>query len=395
MDIVSVLRSRPALRWLVPSAAAVAVIGGGAAAGTIVANADPALPERSAAQLLVDLQSADPQGLSGTLVQSADLGLPGIAGLLGNVSGGGGNLTSLIAGSNTARVWYAGEDKARFALLGTSGETDVIRNGSDVWIWSSKDNTGTHVKLPADVGGKPDKAPAGLPATPQEAAEAALAAIDESTKVETTGAAEVAGRDAYELVLSPRDTASLVGQVRLAIDAEQHIPLRVDVYAKNTSKPAFRVAFEQITFEVPADDQFSFNPPPGAKVSEGGIADHSGKAVPGAPGVPAKPSVPGAPAGSPAGDGVKVIGEGWTTIVVGKAPVLDELEGAKSSSSSPEETQAGQVAEQFLGTLEKVEGSWGKGRLLRSSLFSVLLTDDGRVLGGLVSPEALYAAAAK
>ncbi|MBO3741381.1 sigma-E factor regulatory protein RseB domain-containing protein [Actinoplanes flavus] len=394
---MSVLRSRPALRWLVPSAAAVAVIGGGAAAGTIVANADPGLPERSAAQLLVDLQNADPKGLSGTLVQSADLGLPGIAGLLGNVSGGGGNLTSLIAGSNTARVWYAGEDKARFALLGTSGETDVIRNGSDVWIWSSKDNTGTHVKLPADVGGKPDKAPAGVPVTPQEAAEAALAAIDESTKVETTGAAEVAGRDAYEVVLSPKDTASLVGQVRLAIDAEQHIPLRVDVYAKNTSKPAFRVAFEQITFEVPADDQFSFNPPPGAKVSEGGIADHSGKP---APVVPGKPSVPGAPAGSPAGspagDDLKVIGEGWTTIVVGKAPVLDELEGAKSSSSSsPEEAQAGQVAEQFLGTLEKVEGSWGKGRLLRSSLFSVLLTDDGRVLGGLVSPEALYAAAAK
>jgi hypothetical protein len=40
-----------------------------------------------------------------------------------------------------------------------------------------------------------------------------------------------------------------------------------------------------------------------------------------------------------------------------------------------------------------VNGSWGSGRLLRSSLFSVLLTDDGRVLAGLVAPEKLYAAA--
>ncbi|MEV0901132.1 DUF2092 domain-containing protein [Actinoplanes sp. NPDC049802] len=390
---MSVLRSRPALRWLVPSAAAVVVIGGGAAAGTIVANAaDPALPERSAAQLLVDLQSADPEGLSGTVVQSADLGLPGIAGLLGNVSGGSGNLTSLIAGSNTARVWYAGEDKARFALLGTSGETDVIRNGSDVWVWSSKDNTGTHVKLPAEAAKELEKAPAGVPTSPQEAADAALAAIDDSTKVETTGLAEVAGRDAYELVLSPKDSASLVGQVRLAIDAEHHIPLRVDVYAKNAAKPAFRVAFEQITFEVPADDQFSFNPPPGAKISEGEFGDHTAKPSEGAP---AKPSEK-APAGAPESDDVKVIGEGWTTIVVGEAPSLDGLEGAKpSGSASAEEEQAGQVAEQFLGTLEKVSGSWGSGRLLRGSLFSVLLTDDGRVLGGLVSPEALYAAAAK
>jgi len=59
---VSVFRSRPALRWLVPSAAAVIVIGGGAAAGTIVASADPSLPDRSAAQLLVDIQNAKVDG---------------------------------------------------------------------------------------------------------------------------------------------------------------------------------------------------------------------------------------------------------------------------------------------------------------------------------------------
>jgi anti-sigma factor RsiW len=71
VDIVFVFRSRPALRWLVPSAAAVLVIGGGAAAGTIAASADPSLPARSAAQLLVDVQTAKIDGLSGTVVESA------------------------------------------------------------------------------------------------------------------------------------------------------------------------------------------------------------------------------------------------------------------------------------------------------------------------------------
>ena len=80
------------------------------------------------------------------------------------------------------------------------------------------------------------------------------------------GSAKVAGRDAYELVLAPRDTASLVGQVRLAVDAEHHIPLRVEVYAANATQPAFRVAFEQIAFTAPDAEQFTFNPPPGAKV---------------------------------------------------------------------------------------------------------------------------------
>jgi outer membrane lipoprotein-sorting protein len=267
VDIVSVFRSRPALRWLVPSAAAVVVIGGGAAAGTIVASADPSLPERSAAQLLVDLQNAKVDGLSGTIVQSADLGLPKIQGITEGASADAG-LMSLVAGSNTARVWYAGEDKARLALMGTTGETDVIRNGSDVWLWRSEGNQATHLKVPAGEHRKPQSLPTDVPSTPQDAANAALAAIDDSTKVTTTGAAKVADRDAYELVLSPKATQSLIGQVRLAVDAEKHIPLRVDVYAKNATSPAIRVAFTQISFEKPDAQQFAFNPPPGAKVNE-------------------------------------------------------------------------------------------------------------------------------
>ncbi|MEU4427925.1 sigma-E factor regulatory protein RseB domain-containing protein [Actinoplanes sp. NPDC024001] len=379
---MSVFRSRPALRWLVPSAAAVAVIGGGAAAGTIVASADPALPERTAAELLVDLQNADPDGLSGTVVQSSDLGLPGIAGLLGQAAGSGGGLTSLIAGSNTARVWYAGDEKVRLALLGTDGETDVIRNGSDVWVWNSSKNEGTHAKLPADKQ-DPKSLPTGVPSTPQEAADAALAAIDPSTKVATTGAAEVAGRDAYEMVLTPKDDTSLVGQVRLAVDAVEHIPLRVDVYAKNAVKPAVRVAFEQISFDVPDAEQFTFNPPPGAKVDEAGtvFAPHG-----------AKPDAvkPEARQGADAASEPKVIGKGWTSILTAKLPETPDAVAADAAKAGAEESQ---MVQSFLNTMPKVSGEWGSGRLLSGALFTVLLTDDGRVFAGAVTPEALYAVA--
>jgi outer membrane lipoprotein-sorting protein len=369
------------LRWLVPSAAAVAVIGGGAAAGTIVASAEPALPERTAAQLLVDLQNADPEGLSGTVVQSSDLGLPGVAGLLGQAAGnatGGGTLTSLIAGSNTARVWYAGEDKVRLALVATDGETDVIRNGQDVWVWKSSTNEGTHATLPKEAADKPKALPSGVPSTPQEAADAALAAIDPTTQVTTTGAAEVAGRDAYELVLSPKDTNSLVGQVRLAIDAAEHIPLRVDVYAKNATKPAIRVAFEQISFTVPDQEQFTFNPPPGAKVSEAGQVIGTDEAHKEAAKAEREAHQALGEKGEP-----KVIGKGWTSIVSAELPKSEE---------KPTESDDAQI-QSFLDTMPKVSGEWGSGRLLKGALFSVLLTDDGRVFAGAVTPEALYAVA--
>ena len=375
VDKVSVFRSRPALRWLVPSAAAVVVIGGGAAAGTIVASADPALPERSAAQLLVDLQTARVDGLSGTVVQTADLGLPSLPGITGGQ--GDADLTKLVAGSNTARVWYAGEDKVRLALLGTLGETDVIRNGSDVWVWRSRDTTASHLTIPAGAG-KPETLRPGVPSTPQEAADAALAAIDPTTSVTTTGAASVAGRDAYELVLAPRDTASLIGQVRLAIDAKKHIPLRVDVYAKDANAPAVRVAFQQISFAVPDAEQFTFNPPPGAKVTNESRSSLEKKRAGKVPPAVAKPK--GAkPQGAEAEP--TVIGKGWTAILVAKLPKGD----------SPEKSAVAGVLE----SLPKVSGSWGSGRLLSGSLFSALLTDDGRVLVGAVAPEKLYEAAAK
>jgi hypothetical protein len=231
------------------------------------------------------------------------------------------------------------------------------------------------VKLPAGTDKTPPALPTGVPSTPQEAADAALAAIDPTTAVSTTGAAEVAGRDAYELVLAPKDTASLIGQVRLAIDAEKHIPLRVDVYAKGANDPAVRVAFQQISFTVPDAEQFVFNPPAGTKVTTPTpeqVQEHAGKAAANGKALAEKPA---ADASEPT-----VVGKGWTSVVVAKLP--------SGEAESP-------LVTGVANSLPKVSGAWGSGRLLSGALFSALLTDDGRVLVGAVAPAKLYEVAAK
>jgi hypothetical protein len=38
-----------------------------------------------------------------------------------------------------------------------------------------------------------------------------------------------------------------------------------------------------------------------------------------------------------------------------------------------------------------VRGSWGSGRLLQTTLYSVLVTSNGQILAGAVSPSVLYA----
>src|SRR4051812_22390879 len=149
MPNASFLRS-PALRWAVPGVALAAV-----AAGVVLssAGADAAaqLPPKTAAQLLAGIASAPEHALSGTVVETARLGLPELPGQAAGTS-----LQSLITGSHTARVWYGTDHKARVSLIGDLAETDVVRDGRDVWVWSSRSNNATHYQVPA---GTPDRTP--------------------------------------------------------------------------------------------------------------------------------------------------------------------------------------------------------------------------------------------
>jgi hypothetical protein len=48
--------------------------------------------------------------------------------------------------------------------------------------------------------------------------------------------------------------------------------------------------------------------------------------------------------------------------------------------------------QQLLGSRPRVSGEWGAGRLVEGTIFSAVVTDDGRVAFGAVGPDLLYAA---
>ena len=293
---MSIFDRRPRLRWAVPAAAG-ALILAGSAAGTVIASADAGLPPRTAQELLVDLQDPQTDTVSGTVVATADLGLPALPTGMGSSA----ELTALVSGSNTLRFWSDGPDRARLAMIGSSEETDVIRNGRDVWVWSSDGDTVDHYVLPerdaaqkADVA---DRLPQ-LPSTPQEAATLVLQALDESTAVTTSGAARIAGRDAYELVLTPKQSDTLVSRVVIAMDAEMRIPLRVQVFSTQLPGPAYEVGFTSVDFSTPDAELFAFTPPTGATVTDHAADDMKAAAGDG-PGSPTRSSRP--PSSGPGG----------------------------------------------------------------------------------------------
>jgi hypothetical protein len=168
----------------------------------------------------------------------------------------------------------------------------------------------------------------------------------------------------------------LVGQERLAIDATEHVPLRVQVFARGAAKPAAEVAFTQISFARPDPEQFRFNPPPDAKVSEG-KEPVGGQSTP-----------PRRYAELPDSAEPTVVGTGWTSVLVARLP-------AQAPTGDRRYGGAGEAGvDGLLARLPRVSGDWGSGRLLSGRLFSVLVTDDGRVLLGAVAPDRLYQAAA-
>ena len=86
---------------------------------------------------------------------------------------------------------------------------------------------------------------------------------------------------------------------------------------------------------------------------------------------------------APSGPGTgrpHLVGSGWTAVAVLKTPAAA---GADSKS-----------LDTLTRALPRVSGSWGSGHVLRGTLFSAVLTDDGRVAVGAVAPERLYAALA-
>ncbi len=366
-----------------------------AASMATAAAASPALPARSPAQLISALAShaATPPQMSGTVVESAALGIPQLPGQQDPSS-----LLSMLSGSHTIRLWYSDPAHFRLALPVPLGETDVIRNGGTGWVWESSSNSVQRIMLPARPGGVHASPATGAgsmptPLTPQQAAQRLLTAVGPTTSVTSGPTTTVAGQDAYQLVVAPKDSRSLVGRVVVEVDAQHPgVVLGVQVFARGAASPVFQTGFTSITFAAPPASTFAFTPPQGASVHTVTPGDPAG----------ARPAM------RPAVSGAKVVGSGWLRVAVLPSSVLSAIrhgnaagalgQAAQSAAGGPGSggsVDAAGVLAALLKSATPVSGTWGSGKLVTTSLVSILITSNGHVLIGAVAPSVLYSAAAQ
>ena len=357
-------------RWATAAAVPVAVIAASIVVPAVSATADVDLPDKTPQQVLALAASSSGASYSGTVEQTSDLGLPDVS---AQATGGGSSSDAagaleLLSGSHTAKVYADGATKQRVQVIDQLAERDVIRDGSSVWAYDSKTKEATHATLP-DQGSTPTPSalPDGtaVPQTPAELADLVLSSVEPTTTVTADSDVRVAGRDAYQVVLTPKDSSTLVASATLTVDAETGVPLKVVVAAKGQSDPALSAGFTSVDFGAPAASVFAFTPPADATVTD--------------------VTVPTGASGRSHGDAAHaektVIGSGWSTIV-GVTPAAGSSDGTSSTDADAQ------------GLLDQLTTKVDGGRVLETSLVSVLLTDDGRVFAGAVDASTLQAAVA-
>ncbi|TQK20615.1 hypothetical protein FBY40_3153 [Microbacterium sp. SLBN-154] len=368
-------RVRRPLIWT--SVIAVPLLAGAAIAVPMAASGAVDLPDKTPQELIAFAGASDVKALSGTIEQKSELGLPDIGALTRSMDDAGDgassaqveDLISLVTGSHTAKVYLDG-DNARLQVLDRLGERNVYIDGAarEVWYVDSESQSATKLMLPDEEELRDAYGEAAAPAepgdplpTPDEMLDQALARLDDSTEVTVGTDARVAGREVYELILAPRTDDTLVGDVRFAIDGETGVALAASVSARGAADPAFQIAFTQVDFSAPDAGVFAFEPGTDIAVTE--------KDVP----LPS-PDERDAPSTEDAAEAPSVIGEGWSAVV--------------------ELPNAGMDAEQ-RAMLDSVTTAVEGGRVLQTSLMTVMITDDGRVLVGAVPTQRLIDVAAR
>jgi outer membrane lipoprotein-sorting protein len=272
---MSFLRTLPTRRLIVFLIAVLALGGGGAAIAVAAGGGGPKPAPKPLDQAIHDaLAAPTPAGVTARIKFTNRLFPSGA--LLGNVG------SALMSGAS-GRLWLTNDGRGRIELQSNAGDVQIVWNSSNVSIYDASSNTVYRVSLPAhksDATSSTDKS--SLPALSE--IDKLLSEFGAHATISAAQPANIAGRPAYTVSLSPKHDGGLLASTVLAWDAEHGVPLRVAIFAQGSSAPVLELTVTDISYgSVPSSD-VSLQPPTGAHVVDlstpAGHDTSSGKTAP-------------------------------------------------------------------------------------------------------------------
>ena len=256
------MRSRALVLISLAVLAAVVLVIGVAVAGA--GQSDP-LPDISAPDLLAKMAQADGvTAVSGDVAWKNDL-----FGDLGAASGMAHlPAQSPLTSSGSGRVWMS-DAGAKVESQGGGGDQVVVVNKAEraAWVYDYAQNSAKKVVMTGEAPTEtPSPAPDATLVTP-EAISLYLLQVARFATVEVAGQTKVAGRDTYQLRMTPVATDTALGYVQAAVDGETMLPLQLEVYARGATAPVIKVGFSSVSYDPIDPAMFTFTPPEGATVT--------------------------------------------------------------------------------------------------------------------------------
>jgi hypothetical protein len=247
------LRTLPTRRLilLVAAVIVVAVAGAAVAVSASARKGDTPPPASVADAIHTALNAPEPQGITADVKFTNNLFPSGA--LLGQT-------TSALLSGASCRLWITNDGRGRVELQSDAGDVQIVWTATHVSLYDASSNTAYEATLPAQT-----TEPKGTPPTVAEISDF-LTKLAAHWNVSAANPANIAGQPAYDVTISPKSNAGLVGAGDLAWDASHGAPLRVAIYARGNATPALELAATDISYGTVAAADVNVPPPANAKI---------------------------------------------------------------------------------------------------------------------------------
>jgi outer membrane lipoprotein-sorting protein len=257
------LRTASTGRLLAVVAGVVLAIAAGTAIAVAAGSSGPVPKRESLAQAVRGALKAKPvQGISARVTFTNNL--------IGASSFQGGPTDPLLQGAS-GRLWLSNDHRLRLELQTDNGDAQVLVNKGSFWISDPAQNVVYKGSLPSGGSGKTpaakhanDAADNGIPTI--AAIQGYINKLIKHANVSGAIPGDIAGQPSYTVRVSPRHDGGLLGSVQTAWDAIRGVPLRIAIYARNSSSPVLQLKVSDISYGPVASSVFRISPPAGSHV---------------------------------------------------------------------------------------------------------------------------------
>jgi outer membrane lipoprotein-sorting protein len=237
------------------------------AAGTAIAvaagNSGPVPKHEPLTQAVRGALKAKPvQGISARVTFTNNL--------IGASSFQGGPTDPLLQGAS-GRLWLSNDHRLRLELQTDNGDAQILVSKHSFWISDPAQNVVYKGSLPTGGSDKTraakhanDAADNGIPTI--ATIQGYINKLIKHANVSGAIPGNIAGQASYTVRVSPRHDGGLLGSVQTAWDAIRGVPLRIAIYARNSSSPVLQLKVSDISYGPVSGSVFRISPPAAAHV---------------------------------------------------------------------------------------------------------------------------------